>query len=314
MENERIVFGPVPSRRFGRSLGINNIPPPKKCSYSCIYCQIGKTVFYENERKEFFRPEEVEKEVREFLESLKNKKIDCITFVPDGEPTIDINLGKEIEALKKFRKKIIVLTNSSLIYRKDVREDLKKADCVSLKIDAVSEEIWQKINRPYRGFELNNILTGIEIFSKEYKGKLLTETIFVKNINDSDREIEMIGNFIRKIKPSLAYIGFPSRPPCENWVEIPEKEKIDYAYIVFKKKGIEVKIIGEKKQKKFGFTGNLIEDILGIISVHPMSKKEIEEFIRENGGDLNLLRKLKEEGKVVEVEYQNEKYYRRVFK
>lgn len=308
---ERIVFGPVPSRRFGKSLGINNIFLPKRCSYSCVYCQIGETQIYQVERKEFYKPEEIKKQVKEIIENLKDKKIDYISFVPDGEPTLDINLGKEIEILKEFGIKIVVITNSSLIWRGDVRDDLKKADCVSLKVDAMSDDIWEKINRPYKEIKLQEILKGIEIFSNEFEGELLTETIFVKNLNDYEREIEKIGNFLKKVKPDIAYIGFPTRPPTEKWVEIPEKEKIDFAYIVFKNKGINVKIM-EKKGEEFGSTGNLIEDILSILSVHPMSQKEIEKFLRDNGGAFDLIEELISKRKIDQVEYMGEKYYRRV--
>lgn len=308
---ERIVFGPVPSRRFGKSLGINNIFLPKRCSYSCVYCQIGETQIYQIERKEFYKPEEIKRQVKEIIENLKDKKIDYISFVPDGEPTLDINLGKEIEILKEFGIKIAVITNSSLIWRDDVRDDLKKADCVSLKVDAMSDDIWEKINRPYKEIKLQKILKGIEIFSNEFEGELLTETLFVKNVNDYEKEIEKIGDFLKKIKPDIAYIGFPTRPPTEKWVEIPEKEKIDFAYIVFKNKGINVKIM-EKKGEEFGSTGNLIEDILSILSVHPMSQKEIEKFLRDNGGSFDLIEELISKRKINQVEYMGEKYYRRV--
>ncbi len=312
LKMERIVFGPVPSRRFGRSLGINNIPYLKKCSYSCIYCQIGKTYDFRIERQEFYKPEEIEKQVEEVIESLKDKRIDYISFVPDGEPTLDINLGKSIDKLKKFGIKIAVITNSSLIWREDVQEDLKKADCVSLKVDAISQDIWKKINRPCKNLNLNKILEGIKIFSNEFKGELLTETLFIKNINDTDKEIEKIGNFLKEINPVIAYIGYPTRPPAEKYVEIPDEKKIDFAFIVFKNKKINVKII-EKREEKFGYTGDLIKDILSIISVHPMSRKEIEEFINENKGDVKIINSLMEKNEIEEIEYRDEKYYRRKF-
>ncbi|MGB9677025.1 MAG: radical SAM protein [Candidatus Ratteibacteria bacterium] len=310
---ERIVFGPVPSRRFGKSLGINNVYLPKKCSYSCVYCQIGRTNYYMIERKEFYKPEEIKKQVKEVIENLKEKEIDYISFVPDGEPTIDINLGKEIEILKEFGIKIAVITNSSLIWREDVRNDLKKADCVSLKVDSVSEDIWKKVNRPIKDLKLNEILEGIKIFSKEFKGEILTETLFIKNLNDSFYEIEKISEFLKEVSPTIAYIGYPTRPPAEKWIEIPEKERIDFAYIVFKNKGINVRIIEKTKEEKFGFTGNIIEDILSILSVHPMERKEIEEFLTENKGNFDLIKELIENGKIEEIEYRQRKYYRRKF-
>jgi len=309
---EKIVFGPVPSRRFGRSLGINNIPYPKKCTYCCIYCQIGKTIDFRIEREKFYSPEEIEKQVEEVINNLKEKRIDYISFVPDGEPTLDINLGHSINRLKKFGIKIAVITNSSLIWRKDVREDLKNADTVSLKIDCMSEDVWKKINRPLKNLNLNEILDGIRIFSREFKGELLTETLFIKNINDTEEEIEKIGEFLKEICPTIAYIGYPTRPPTEKWIEIPDKKRIDFVYIVFKNKKINVKII-EKKEGEFGYTGDLIKDILSIVSVHPMSRREMEKFITENKGHIEIINNLIEEGKIEEIEYRKEKYYRRKF-
>ena len=142
-----ITFGPVPSRRLGRSLGINNIPP-KVCTYSCVYCQVGKTRRMQVERCPFYEPEGIFKSVRKQV--LKAKKrgesIDYLTFVPDGEPTLDTNLGDEIDLLKSIGIKIAIITNASLIYREDVREDLMKADWVSLKLDSIRKASWRKIN------------------------------------------------------------------------------------------------------------------------------------------------------------------------
>lgn len=139
-----LAFGPVPSRRLGRSLGVNNIPA-KICSYACVYCQIGKTLKMEVERRKFYEPERIYNDVSAKVKS--GERIDYITFVPDGEPTLDINLGKEAEMLRDFGIKLAILTNSSLIWREDVREDLMNFDLVSLKLDAVSDDIWRKVNR-----------------------------------------------------------------------------------------------------------------------------------------------------------------------
>lgn len=309
---ERIVFGPVPSRRLGQSLGINNIPFPKKCSYCCVYCQIGKTEIYEFERREFYKVDEIKRQVKEIIEKLKNKKINYISFVPDGEPTLDINLGKEIEALKEFGFKIAVISNSSLIWREDVRNDLKKADLVSLKVDTVNEEIWKKINRPFKNLKLSDILNGIRIFSREFKGKLITETMLIKNLNDNEKEIEKVADFLKEINPDTCYINYPSRPPAEKWVEVPEQEKFDIAYIIFKSRKLNSEII-RKNKGIFGFTGDTIKDILGIISVHPMSEKEIKDFLKNSKTSFEIIKKLVKERKISEIEYLGEKYYRRKY-
>ena len=144
-----IAFGPVPSRRLGRSLGINNIPP-KVCTYSCVYCQVGKTRRMQVERSPFYEPEDIFKSVRKQVKKAikKGERIDYLTFVSDGEPTLDVNLGYEIDLLKSLGIKIGIITNASLIFREDVRTDLMKADWVSLKFDSTRKTIWRQINRP----------------------------------------------------------------------------------------------------------------------------------------------------------------------
>jgi len=139
---DSIVYGPVPSRRLGRSLGINNIPP-KICSYSCVYCQLGRTVNMQIKRQNFYQSIDLANSVRKRVEQLRKKSefIDYLAFVPDGEPTLDINLGEELELLGPLGIKLAVITNASLIWRKDVQQDLQKADLVCLKVDAVSGKI-----------------------------------------------------------------------------------------------------------------------------------------------------------------------------
>ena len=160
-----IAYGPVPSRRLGQSLGINNIPP-KICTYSCIYCQIGRTLNMNVDRQVFYKPKEILEDVKNKVKEAKSKKepIDYLAFVPDGEPTLDINLGKEIEMLRPLGIKIAVITNASLLWNKDIRDALCRADWVSLKIDVVNQNIWRKINRPYGSLRLREILNGISKF------------------------------------------------------------------------------------------------------------------------------------------------------
>ena len=171
------VFGPIPSRRLGRSLGVNNIPH-KVCSYACVYCQVGRTSNKDIERKEFFKPAEIVKEVGDKIVKLTgaNERIDYISIVPDGEPTLDMNLGSLIELLKLFGIKVAVFTNSSLLWRQDVKTDLSKADLVSIKIDTVDEETWWRINRPKSKLNLELVLEGINDFSQDFKSKIITET------------------------------------------------------------------------------------------------------------------------------------------
>lgn len=307
---KRIVFGPVPSRRLGQSLGINNIPP-KFCSYSCVYCQIGKTINYATERREFYSVEKIVGEVVDILKKLKEKKerVDYISFVPDGEPTLDINLGKEIEALKQFNIPVAVITNSSLLWKPDVREDTKKADLVSLKIDTIDKKIWEKLNKPAKDLSIERILEGIKKFFTEFKGTLITETLIIKDINDEPEDIKKTAEFISMLKPSIAYIGIPTRPPAEKWVIPPVEEKIFHAYEIFNGYRIKTELITGRGSGSFGFTGNIEQDIVNTVSVHPMSKPQIEELLQKAGDCWTVMEKLLKEEKIKEIEYQEERYY-----
>ena len=168
------VFGPVPSRRLGRSIGVNNIPP-KICSLSCVYCQLGRSLKMETDRRDYYSTEELIEEVKKKIEDSRknNEEIDYLTVVPDGEPTLDINLGKLITALNTTGIKTAVITNSTLIERPDVREELALAHWVSVKVDAVDEAVWRKVDRPVRSIDLDHMLDGILRFSEIYKGKLV---------------------------------------------------------------------------------------------------------------------------------------------
>jgi wyosine [tRNA(Phe)-imidazoG37] synthetase (radical SAM superfamily) len=212
-----IVYGPVPSRRLGQSLGVNNIPP-KICSYSCVYCQIGRTKKMQMQREDFYKPEDIYSEVKSKVDQLKEngEHLDYISFVPDGEPTLDKNLGIELNLLKNLNVKTAVITNASLLWMDEVKEDLSKADWVSVKIDAVNEDIWHGIDRPHGNLSHQKVLEGMIDFSKSYKGTLVTETMLVSGLNDNIQHLESIAEQISKINPRKSYNMVPTRPPAEN--------------------------------------------------------------------------------------------------
>jgi len=307
-----IVFGPVPSRRFGRSMGINNIPP-KICSYSCIYCQIGRTLRIEVERKEFYSPNRIYDELMKKMgEMLKEReKVDFLTFVPDGEPTLDINLGKEIEMLKQTGIKIAVITNSSLLWKEDVRKDLAKADAVSIKIDTVDKGTWRKMNRPHPSLSLHAILEGINEFAKEYEGTFLTETMLVKGINDDRENIKNVAEFISGISPHKGYISIPTRPPAEPWVLPPDETLINEAYHIFAEKMDNVKLLTGYEGNEFFSSGDVEEDLLSITSVHPMREDAVKEFLGKRGADWHVMERLMSGGKIVETFYRGRRFYLR---
>ncbi len=309
---EKIAYGPVPSRRLGKSLGINNIPP-KICTYSCVYCQIGKTLKMQVQRENFYPVEKIVESVEQKIDNAleKDEPIDYLTFVPDGEPTLDLNLGEEINAAKEFGYKTAVISNSSLIWHEDVREALSKADRVSLKIDAVSPEIWKKINRPHKSLDIDRILEGIDDFSNIFKGELRTETMMVEGINDATNELEKITNEIDDIGADKSYISIPTRPPAEDWVEPPTERKLTEAYQMFKEKDIDVEYLIGYEGDKFASSGDITEDILSITSVHPMRERQIQKLLEKGGEDWNEVYELIDQGKLIETKFKGEKFYMR---
>jgi len=309
---KQIAFGPVPSRRLGQSLGINNIPP-KICTYSCIYCQLGRTLKIETERREFYNTEEIVKDVKKKVEKAREKGeiIDYLTFVPDGEPTLDINIGKEIKLLKSLGMKIAVITNASLLNRREVRDDLKKADWVSVKIDAISHEIWKRINKPHKAFKLYKILEGVLEFSENFTGELNTESMLIHNLNDSEEEIEKLSDFIKSIDPNKSYLSIPTRPPTETWVKSPSEEMINKAYQIFKERNIPVEHLIGYEGNAFAFTGDVEEDLLSITSVHPMRSDGVEEYLRKAASNWKVVEKLVEKNKLKEVKYKDKTFYLR---
>ena len=311
----KIAFGPVPSRRLRRSLGINNIPP-KICTYSCIYCQVGKTYNFSIERKMFYTIEEIKNQVSEKINELikQKEKIDFLSFVPDGEPTLDINLGKEIETLKDHKIPIAVITNASLINREDVRKDLSKADWVSLKIDAIDELTWKKVNRPHPKLSLKDILKGINEFSNQYKGNLNTETMLIEKINTAKKNIERIADFISTLEINTAYISIPTRPPASKSAGVPSEEIINMAYNLFKKRNINAELLSGYSSIEFPATKNVQEEILNIVAVHPMREKDVKNILDKANKNWNIIENLLEKGEIKMVNFGKNKFFLRSFK
>jgi len=310
----RYTFGPVPSRRLGKSLGINNIPA-KVCTYSCIYCQVGRTTKTPNERCLFYEPEDILQDVRCRLADAKAaaEQVDYLTFVPNGEPSLDLNLGREIMLLKTLKVPVGVITNSSLLWRDDVREELGKADWVSLKIDAVQNGIWRKINRPNKLLRLPQILEGALAFAKEYSGQLVTETMLVRGLNDNEDCMGAVADFIHRLRPSRAYLSIPTRPPAEIWVCAPGEEALNRTYQIFAKQVKAVQYLNVYEGDAFAFTGDIEKDLLGITAVHPMRKEAVSKQLSRAGSSWEVVDRLVARGDLVETSYDGHTYYMRRF-
>jgi wyosine [tRNA(Phe)-imidazoG37] synthetase (radical SAM superfamily) len=267
------------------------------------------------ERQSFYEPEDIFKEVERRVDEAasRNERVDYLTFVPDGEPTLDLNLGKTMSLLKRIGIPIAVLTNASLVWQDEVKKDLQEADFVSLKVDAVNEDLWRRINRPHKDLKLDNILEGITEFAEEFRGTVTSETMLIDGINYGD-EFEKIAEFLKNLKRlDKAYIAIPTRPPTEKWVKPAKEATINKAFQVYSEKlgANRVAYLIGYEGNAFAFTGRVEEDLLSITAVHPMRKEAVIEFLRKAEADWWVIERLLAEGKLIELEYERNTYYMR---
>ena len=296
------VFGPVPSRRLGRSLGISTIPP-KTCSYSCVYCQLGRTSRLQVKRESFYPKREI---LDEIIEVARKTKPEYITFSGDGEPTLCRDLGWLIRRIKSASSlPVAVITNGSLLYREDVRQDLEKADVVIPSLDAAHAKLFKDINRPHRSLDLDLVLKGLMDFSSGFSGRIWLEVMLVKNLNASKESLEGIKKAADRIEPDRIYIITPIRPPAEPWVEPPEPSGILEAQEII---GNSVPF-GSVESGPVGFQGfsSARQAILDISSRHPLRRDQAAE-IESGFSSPGTVRQMLEAGELVETKYMNRTY------
>ncbi len=301
----KYIYGPVPSRRLGNSLGIDPIPS-KTCNYQCIYCQLGKTTNFTNTRKNYYPKEEIINEIENAIK-LNQNKFDYITFVGSGEPTLYKDLKDLILKAKECSKKpICVITNGSLLYNNDVRNTLMLANVVLPSLDAGDEKSFIKINRPHPSLEFDAILQGFLDFKKNYRGKFWVEVMLMKGINDSKDELLKIKEKLDLIKPDRIDINVPIRPPVENWLKIPSKSIIPILNEIFG----DYSNINFPEQGKFSiYSSDFEKEVLSILERHPMRQSQIiETFLSPNFNNDKIkeqLKKLKSHKKIKDILYNN---------
>ncbi|NTV46581.1 MAG: radical SAM protein [Chlorobiales bacterium] len=300
----KYVFGPLPSRRLGQSLGIDPIPE-KTCNWSCVYCQLGRTRPLINERKEYITKEAIIEEVRETLTSHKPGDIDWITFVGSGEPTLHSGLGWMIRQVKAMTDiPVAVITNGSLLYLPEVREDLLAADAVLPSLNSGTEALYQKINRPYHVLTFDKLVSGLLAFRQEYKGKLWIEVMLIKDLNDTEEALHDLATVLSKIKPDAVHIVLPTRPAAESWVKVPDEEGLMRARAILS----DIAEVVHPVEGNLDLSGcdNLIDAVINIISRHPVRQIELEKalakYLPEGQSVSEMLEALKSSGRAKKIE------------
>jgi len=296
------VYGPVPSRRLGRSLGVSPIPP-KTCSYACVYCQLGRTTRLQTTRESFYPKDDI---LTEIVKQVQHEKPDFITFVGDGEPTLCKDLGWLIRHTKnRLHLPTAVITNGSLLFREDVRQDLNEADVVIPTLDAGNEKTFRAINRPQRSIDFETMLRGLVEFRREYSGQIWIEVMLVKGLNDTTEELQSIKHTIDMINPNRVYVLTPIRPPAESWVKPSDPENILRAQEIIGKAipvaGLETGQFGLEE-----FT-NSKQAIYEIGSRHPLRREQADD-IENNFSETGVIIQMLENKELVLVKYNGEEY------
>jgi wyosine [tRNA(Phe)-imidazoG37] synthetase (radical SAM superfamily) len=240
----KYTFGPVPSRRLGLSLGVDIIPN-KLCTLDCVYCEVGITDKRGLARKEYFPASEILEEVKEVI--TEYPKLDYITISGSGEPTLNSKIGDIIHDIKRMTKvPVAVLTNGTLLDNPEVRRDLMEADIVSPSFDAVTPEVFEKIDRPNPKLRIDTIIRGIKAFRREYHGTMWMEILFVDGINDHDDEVYKMKQAIDEIQPEKVHLNTVIRPPAYSFAKPVSNERLREIQKIL---GERSEIIGVFKEK-----------------------------------------------------------------
>ena len=296
------VYGPVPSRRLGRSLGVSPIPP-KTCTYSCVYCQLGRTTHLQVQRRSFFRKEAV---LAEIAAALNSADTDFITFAGDGEPTLSADLGWLIrQCRKRFPKPVAVITNGSLLFRADVRYDLAAADIVLPSIDAGDDILFRCVNRPHGQLDFQTVRRGLTRFRRDFAGELWLEVMLVAGLNDTDEALYSIRDMVEPVQPHQIYIMTPTRPPAEAWVKSASPERLFRARMLLG----HAEALFQHETGPFGWKAlpNAKAALLSIGFRHPLRMKQarqIERAFSEPGTVAEMLKN----HQLIRVAYRGDDY------
>lgn len=308
LETAKYVFGPVPSRRLGLSVGVSPIPK-KACNYSCIYCQLGRTDRMSSSRREFFKLSDI---VSEFKSAIRKiDRYDIVTVVGEGEPSLYLRLGELIRELKALSSKpVAVITNGALLSDAALRKELSEADIVLPSLDATDEAMFRRINRPHGSLSFDKFIGGLQSFSSEYsgKGELYLELMLIEGINDDEQSLLAFRELLKGIKYDRLYLNTPVRPPAEEGVKALSHEKMQRAAEFLGGSSIDLLLSS-------GFYSGISDDmqaVLSIIGRHPMNGFEIAAFLESRGNKKpeEFLERLRARSGVEEKEYRGRFSYR----
>ena len=304
-----LIFGPVPSRRLGFSLGVDPVPL-KTCTYNCLYCQLGRTDQTVFERKEYVPMDRILGELRDVL--AEERRIDYITFSGSGEPTLHAKLGEIIRKIKQMTSTpVAVLTNGSLLHLEEVRRDLSEADLVVPSMDAVSEETFRAVSRPYGHLDLEKILEGLKTFCRDYTGQIWLEIMLVHGINDTPEEIERMRAIASEIQPDRIQLNTVVRPPAETSAHPVPPEDLERIRALF---GDQCEVIAKfTPRDQSAYKEDIAQAVLALVERRPVTVEDMSDSLGLHQNEiLKYISVLEKEGRIKPVLFGDQRYYEAV--
>lgn len=305
----KVVFGPVPSRRLGQSLGIDPMPF-KTCNWNCVYCQLGRTAPFSLERREYVPRDEILEQVQQALAARNPGEIDWVTFVGSGETCLHSQLGWLIEAVKRVTElPVAVITNGSLLHLPEVRRELAAADAVLPSLDAASERLYRRVNRPHPSLKLELLVAGLKAFRAEYHGKLWIEVMLIKGLNDDRNALRALAAVLEEIRPDEIHLLLPTRPPAEPWVEPPDELALQEALLIL---GSRARLVAETGGK-FDLSGedSAMDALVAVLGRHPMRESDLLAALEkwQPGKSLQTLERLLESGRIQVIQRHGQRFW-----
>ena len=280
------LFGPVPSRRLGMSLGIDLIPK-KVCSLNCVYCEVGQTTKLTTQRQEYVKYDNVIAELQQFMSS--NPKIDYFTFSGSGEPTLNSRIGDVLKFIKSEYPQIktAVLTNGSLLYHKKLRTELLDADVILPSLDAASQDIFEKIDRPSKSLKIEEYIQGLVDLRKEYCGKIWLEILLLKEYNDSREELELLKDAILRIQPDSIQLNTLDRPGTVQGLVPLGEDDLQRVIGFWQIPNVEIIASPPERVNIDSYNGDIEDAILKTIERRPCTLSDLHNFLGIHVNEIN---------------------------
>jgi wyosine [tRNA(Phe)-imidazoG37] synthetase (radical SAM superfamily) len=304
----KYLYGPVPSRRLGFSLGVDLVPL-KICSLNCVYCQLGRTTKLTVERKEYLPTAEIIEELNQYLKS--SPSLDFVTFSGSGEPTLHSRLGELIDFVKDnySQYQVAVLTNGTLFDRSEVRREVRKADLLIPSLDAASEPVFKRLNRPHHGLNVEEIISGLIQLRNEFEGEIWLEVFIVPDLNDDETELHVLKEAIEKIKPDKVQLNTLDRPGAESWVVAARKERLEKIASYLPRAEVIAKFPSEKKTG--AYSKDIEASIVSTLKRRPCTALDLSRILNLHPNEVNkYLHALLEEEKVKREEEERGLFFR----